>query len=129
MAKFLLRLTIYSILMTSIGAGCRPEPVSTNIDIDLRDPVITLLSGGSRQLDFTIVVTQLGNYFFRPFYFELKKLGGQQQVLDTYMYTLPSAREFVYRSVIVPGPGDYFVTAGVGTETSGGSSGTLVKVP
>jgi hypothetical protein len=119
---------LFCLFLSSLAMGCRKESYHVSVDIDVRDPVITTLADGSRQLDFTIVVTQLGNYFFRDFMFELKPFAGGTAI-DTFSTQLPTAREFVFRTVVVPGAGNYFVNTMVGSETNGASGGEMVVVP
>lgn len=123
--------TILSILLFAsillLGA-CKKEKFELDIDIDIRDPEISNLDGGSKKLDFTIVVTQLGNYYHKDFHFKLKKFGGNV-ALDSFSTILPTAREFVKHTVVVASGGDYWIEASIGTEQNGASSGTLIKVP
>lgn len=114
-------------LLTTWGCG-KQEPVSIDIDIDIHEPAITTLSDGSKQLDFTVEVRQIGDYFHKDIEFELKKLGGSA-VLDHYQTLMPTAKEFVHHSVVVETAGDYFLEVFVGSNGSGVGSGTLVKVP
>lgn len=112
-----------------LGESCKQEPLSVNIDIDIQDPQITTLQGGAKKLDFTVVVTQLGNFYHEEFQFQFKKFGNNSPLIDSFQVVLPTAREFVRRTVTVPQGGDYWVEAQVGTSNSGASTGTLIKVP
>lgn len=108
--------------------ACRQEDFEINIDIDIRDPEITNLDDGSKKLDFTVVVTQLGNHYYQDFHFNFTEFGSSA-TLDSFSTALPTAREFIKRSIVVASGGDYWVEAFVGTESNGSSSGTLIKVP
>lgn len=108
--------------------ACRKEPTMNDTDIEIRPPVISEETGGMKKLDFTVVVTQLGNRLYQDFDFKLTKWGSDIK-LDSFQTTLPTAREFVKFSITVPGPGDYLANVFVGKDGSGSGSGTLVKVP
>jgi hypothetical protein len=110
-------------------AACTKEATRTlSIDIEIREPVVTTLPAGSKQLDFTVVVTQLGNSFDRNFNFTLQRFA-DETVVDSFSTSLPTAKEFVRFSVTAPGPGDYWAYARVGGNEGYALSGTLVKVP
>ncbi|MDO8972239.1 MAG: hypothetical protein Q7U74_16205 [Saprospiraceae bacterium] len=118
--------TLFFLLL--LCGACDPESVSVEIDIDIRDPVITTLPDSTKQLDFTIVVTQIGNFYHQDFHFRLNPFSSTT-IIDSFSTRLPSAREFVTRTVVVPKPGNYWVEARIGTDESGASSGTLIQVP
>lgn len=115
-------------ILSTLVLGCRKESYNVNVDLDIREPKVTILADSSRQLDFTIVVTQLGNYFYRNFAFDLKPFQGGE-VIDSFTTQLPTAREFVFRTVVVPGQGNYYINVVVGSETNGVSAGKMVMVP
>ena len=111
------------------ASNCRKEEerhVST--DIDLRDPVITTLDNGRKKLDFTIVVTQIGNHFFQDFDLKISRFGSNT-VIDSFHTLLPTAREFVRYSIVVDQPGNYWVDIFVGSGGGGSGIGKMVKVP
>lgn len=123
---------VFATLLVScllFGNACKKEPLSVNIDIDIQNPQITNLQDGAKKLDFTIVVTQLGNYYHEEFQFQFKEFGNNSPLIDSFQVILPTAREFVRRTVTVPQGGDYWVEAQVGTGSAGSSTGTLIKVP
>lgn len=121
-----MKTTPFLLLLLAVYACGKQETTSVSTDIDIRDPIVTDAANGAKNLDFTIVVTQIGNTFDEEFKFTISRFG-QSAVLDSFQTTLPTAREFVKFSVTVPGPGDYW--AEVLTGTGGSGSGTLIKVP
>lgn len=116
---------LFFLLLLAVSACDKQESTSVSTDIDIQDPVVTDTGNGAKMLDFTVVVTQFGNTFDREFKFTISRFG-QSAVLDSFQTMLPSAREFVKFSVVVPGPGDYWTFVSTGTNGSG--SGTLIKV-
>ena len=123
------QLLYFSVFLASLLTGCQPkEALETQVDIDIQQPVVTLLADSTRQLDFSIIITQLGNYYYQDFKFELREWE-TGQVIDQFETTLGTAREFVFHRVIVSGAGNYYVTTGLGTERNGVSSGELLVVP
>jgi hypothetical protein len=122
------RLSVLLLVAVVCFAACRKEAAMTSTEIEIRQPVISEVADGTKKLDFTIVVTQLGNKFYQDFDFKLTKWNSSA-VLDSFQTTLPTAREFVKFSVIVPGPGDYWAEVSVMEDGSGSGSGTLIKIP
>lgn len=118
--------TLFFLLL--LCGACDPEPGFVETTIDIRDPVITTLPDSTKQLDFTIVVTQIGNFYRQEFHFSLNPFNSTT-IIDSFSTRLPSAREFVTRTVVVPKPGNYWVEARLGTDEGGSSSGTLIRVP
>lgn len=115
------------IMLLSLGA-CRPEQAEITIDMDVQPPIIDSLPDGSRQVDLTMVITQIGNYYYQDFSYDFRKFQGAV-IFDSLVTTLPTAREFIRRRVIVPEPGLYFLTMRLGTESNGASSGMTIDIP
>ncbi|MBL7829240.1 MAG: hypothetical protein JNJ57_21575 [Saprospiraceae bacterium] len=98
------------------------------VDIDIQEPNVIVLPGGERAVEIVVIVTQLGNSYFKNYHSELRSsLNGF--VLDSMDTFLPTAREFVTQNFVVPGPGNYFLWARVGSEFSNTSRGTAIQVP
>ena len=112
----------------SIVSCKRDDDRMVNIDIAFSSYTINNLPDGTRRIETVVVVTQLGNYFIPEYRFEISEWG-DEAVIDSYSTTLPSAREFITQTVIVPGPGNYMVTVRLGTEQNYSSTGKLFIVP
>lgn len=114
-------------LLMGFGA-CRKEHAEVSIEMTVQPPVVTPMPDGSRQVDLTMVVTQIGNYYYQDFSYDFKKFQGTV-IFDSLATTLPTAREFIQRRVIVPESGLYYLNMRLGTETNGASTGKTVKIP
>ncbi|MEO6758754.1 MAG: hypothetical protein ABIO24_04810 [Saprospiraceae bacterium] len=110
--------------------GCqKDQPVpSVTIDIKVPAPVITTLSNGQKKLDFTVEVTQTGDFFYQDFNFRFTQ-PDSSLVLDTYYTLLSSGHEFVHHTVTASHPGIYMVDVFIGPADGGGGSGSTVVVP
>ena len=113
-----------------LAAGCTKDQEIPDVTIDIKvpDPVISTLSNGSKRLDFTVEITQTGNFFYQDFDFSFTTSDGAT-ILDTYHYLLPSAHEFVHHTVVVTTPGTYKANVFIGPSDSGAGSGSTVVVP
>jgi hypothetical protein len=116
------------ILLAGLSACEQEQPYEVNIDTTFQTPVVTPLPDGSRQVDLTMVITQIGNYYYQDFSYDFRKFQGTL-IFDSLTTTLPTAREFIQRSFVVPEPGLYYLTMRVGTVSSGLSSGKTVDIP
>ncbi|MBL7810462.1 MAG: hypothetical protein JNN28_21740 [Saprospiraceae bacterium] len=108
--------------------SCRPDQAEVSIEMLVQPPVVTTLADGSRQADLTMVITQIGNFYYQDFSYDFKKFQGTV-IFDSLATTLPTAREFIQRRVIVPEPGLYYLSMRLGTETNGASTGKTVEIP
>ena len=124
--KRLLTPAILTLLMC-LGA-CRTDEAHVTIDTVVQPPVVTTLPNGSRQVDLTMVITQSGNFYYQDFSYDFKKFQGTI-IFDSLTTTLPTAREFIQRRFVVPGPGLYYLTMRLGTDSNGSSSGETVDIP
>ncbi|MCC7464766.1 MAG: hypothetical protein IT261_00770 [Saprospiraceae bacterium] len=115
------------ILLAGLSA-CRQEQYEVDIDTSFQTPVVTPLPDGSRQVDLTMVVTQIGNFYYQDFSYNFRKFQGTV-LYDSLTTTLPTAREFIQRSFVVPEPGLYYLTMRVGSVSNGSSSGKTVDIP
>jgi len=123
-------LTWLFLLLAGLFAGCQKQESHTNnADIEIRDPEISDVGAGAKQLDFTVVVTQLGTTYEQEFEFRISPFNSQSTLIGSYKTSLPTAREFVKFSVTVPGPGDYWVEVNIGPDGSRFGYGKLLKVP
>ncbi len=113
-----------------LAAGCIKDQDVPEVTIDIKapDPVITTLSNGKKQLDFTIEVTQTGDFFYQDFDFQFSRTDSLL-VVDSFHGLLPSAHEFVHRSVVVPSPGVYKLAIFIGPADNGAGSSSTVVVP
>jgi len=111
------------------ASGClkdQPDP-SVAIDLKVPSPVISTLSNGTKKLDFTIEVTQTGDFFYQDFALTFSK-PDSTAVLDSYQVILPSPHEFVHHTVVVSQPGTYRIDVFVGPVDGGVGSGNTVIV-
>ena len=113
-----------------LASGCLKDQEVPDVTIDTKvpDPVITTLSNGTKKLDFTIEVTQTGNFFYQDFDFQLSRTD-TLVALDSYHVLLPSAHEFVHHTVVVQHPGVYKVAVFIGPADNGAGSSSTVVVP
>lgn len=118
------------LLLAGLAAGCQKQESHTiNADIEIRDPEISEAGAGAKQLDFTVVVTQLGTTYEQEFEFRISPFNSQSTLIGSYRTSLPTAREFVKFSVTVPGPGDYWLDVLLGPEGNRFGYGKSLKVP
>ncbi|MBX2892013.1 MAG: hypothetical protein KF734_13875 [Saprospiraceae bacterium] len=86
---------------------CQKENPEVEVNILFQDAMTTQIGNDDRRLDFTVVVTQLGNTFYRDYTMTFTKINNSSVVLDSYHTTLPTAREFVKHSIQPLEPGFY----------------------
>ncbi|MDX1910157.1 MAG: hypothetical protein SFV22_01660 [Saprospiraceae bacterium] len=116
------------LLLTQPACKKEDNSAAVTIDIDIKDPVFSVLPDGSIQADMTIVITQLGNYFFEDFTCRWWRYP-DGAVLGTYQTILPTAREFVRFPLIVPEPGTYWLETSLGTPQNGSSGRRQITIP
>ncbi|MBV6439828.1 MAG: hypothetical protein EPGJADBJ_01482 [Saprospiraceae bacterium] len=128
--QFLRHCLILGALTLSVTACQKQEDMDIDADIEFQDIVTTDLGNGDKKLDFTVVVTQIGNSFYRDYRMTLTKFNDKETVLDSAYITLPTAREFVKHSVQPLQPGNYWINVQLHLDDLNYTGyGTMITVP
>lgn len=127
--QFLLNCLILGAFALFIAACQKQESAQVDVDVEIQDVNVTLdLGNGEKKLDFTVVVTQIGNTFLRDYKMVFTKYGSTV-VLDSFQTTLPTAREFLKHSVQPVESGTYEAYITLRGDGINYGYGKLVKVP
>ena len=128
--QFLRHCLILGALVLSVATCQKQESAEVDADIEIRDVVTTDLGNGEKKLDFTVVVTQIGNTFYPDYRMTFTKFNNQETVLDSSRITLPTAREFVKHTIQPVQPGNYRVTVRLQFDDLNYTGyGTMITVP